>query len=1140
MIRSWLLAIAGLAAFAIVVWLAGPLLVIGGQAPLVSAQVRALVIAAFVLQYLGQKLWSVWKGRRSNDRIVAGLTPKVAPESAPEAALLRERFANALAELRRARFAARGPWRFGKSYLYELPWYVIIGSPGTGKTTALLNSGLSFPLAEKLGRGSVGGFGGTRNCDWWFTDRAVLIDTAGRYTTQDSDQTADRQGWEAFLELLRATRPRQPLNGVLVAVSVSDLLELSQADLSEHVRILRARLEELQNSLRVRLPVYLLVTKCDLLPGFVDWFGPLGRKDRDQPWGVTLPLAAAGSAGVATFAGSYERLVEHLADGLVERLQAERDPQRRARIFSLPGQLRGLSEPLGTLIRQMFGPADSAPGARSTFLRGLYLTSGTQAGTPIDRLLYAFGRELGLERQILPPNQSTGKSFFLGGMLNDVVLAEAGLTGGAPTPRWRRRLLIATVAAIQLGAAALAAWWLVGYSRGAHAIAELDTEVARARSMVYSIPASGDPDPRPLLPALDTLRELARGASRRATGSALLDIGARTNTKLTAAARQGYDRVLLGPFQSRVATAIDTTLRRGADVNVQYEALKAYQMLGDARHFDADGLRIFVLSYWDSALAPPLSDRERKDMAGHLDALLEAGAVGSGTRVDPLLVASVRERLRSQSNAQRIALRLTVALNSHDDPDFTIASLGPTATELFVGADATSPPKAIPGRYTVDAFRDVVSGQVQRIADELASESGWVLGVARPDASADAAQVFAGYRAEYGQAWGQLLQDLHLRQAATNDAAVKQAQTLSRADGPLELVLGAIVLQTPLRLPNGAEAPIAPSDPAADRFTALANLFVRDASGASPIDGVMRSFLELQTLRALPARQAAGQEAGTRIAHVIASAKADPEPVSSMLLSLAVLPAANGVAGSGAEGSGPAGEARPSAGALSRQIAARLEGRCLEVVAGRFPFERRSTRDASFDDFSRLFAPQGAFDDVYRQLLAAHVDISSGSWQWRGAGSPGPEELERFRAATRIREVFFPHGGNQPTFELTFRPVDMDESIDRFLLEIDGQTVRYAHGPPAPTVVKWPGSQGSAHIELSPAAQSPPPAYTGSWALFRLLDHAAVQDTDAPGHFKVVFDVGGRHATFDVASDDGADPFRLRELEHFDCPIASR
>ena len=112
-----------------------------------------------------------------------------------------------------------------RDYLYDLPWYVLIGPPGSGKTTALVNSGLKFPLSPRRQRRRRSpALGGTRYCDWWFTEDAVLIDTAGRYTTQDSDATGDKQSWLAFLDLLKKNRPRQPINGVIVAISLEDLM----------------------------------------------------------------------------------------------------------------------------------------------------------------------------------------------------------------------------------------------------------------------------------------------------------------------------------------------------------------------------------------------------------------------------------------------------------------------------------------------------------------------------------------------------------------------------------------------------------------------------------------------------------------------------------------------------------------------------------------------------------------------------------------------------------------------------------------------------------------------------------------------------------------------------------------------------
>ena len=122
--------------------------------------------------------------------------------------------------------------------------------PGAGKTTALLNAGLHFPLAEEMGQGAVAGIGGTRLCDWWFTDEAVLIDTAGRYTTQDSDAQVDRAGWEAFLDLLRRTRKRQPLNGVLVAIAISDLARADEGRRAAHARAIRHRVQRARDAAR--------------------------------------------------------------------------------------------------------------------------------------------------------------------------------------------------------------------------------------------------------------------------------------------------------------------------------------------------------------------------------------------------------------------------------------------------------------------------------------------------------------------------------------------------------------------------------------------------------------------------------------------------------------------------------------------------------------------------------------------------------------------------------------------------------------------------------------------------------------------------------------------------------------------------
>ena len=194
-----------------------------------------------------------------------------------------------MAELKRRKLG-------GRRFLREMPWYVIIGPPAAGKTTALRQSGLDFPfdLTDDLQ-----GVGGTRNCDWFFTEDAVLIDTAGRYVQQESQPEVDAAEWLGFLDLLKKHRGRRALNGVIVALPI-DVLAEGDAAIRAHGREIRKRLAELDERLEMRLPVYLLVTKADLIKGFEPSFDGLSTAEREQVWGATFaPGERVDGAAVA-------------------------------------------------------------------------------------------------------------------------------------------------------------------------------------------------------------------------------------------------------------------------------------------------------------------------------------------------------------------------------------------------------------------------------------------------------------------------------------------------------------------------------------------------------------------------------------------------------------------------------------------------------------------------------------------------------------------------------------------------------------------------------------------------------------------------------------------------------------------------
>jgi type VI secretion system protein ImpL len=418
--NRWLAGTAAWLAVSALVWLLG-----AGLPP----AARLSVIVALAGAWLGWEFWRKLQERRRGE----GLFARVAEVGAPPEAAAGEIEALRAGFERAAALAAVATFRgtLGEPRpVYELPWYVIIGAPGSGKTTALTNAGLRFPLSEAGGGASVQGVGGTRNCDWWFTESAVLLDTAGRYTTQDSDRKSDAAAWFAFLELLRSVRPQLPLNGVLVTVSASDLMLWGKDERSRYAAHVRMRLQELHAALAARLPIYVLVTKTDLVAGFLEFFDAFDAEQRAQIWGITIEhgVEPAPESLARRFAEEFARLERRLYAEMIDRLHEERDLQRRAAAYRFPQQFHVLGPLLGELLGLAFSYRQDH---QAPMLRGIYFTSGTQQGSPIDRVLGAIARSFNVPREALAAPREAGRSYFLGALLRDLVFREAGLAATA-------------------------------------------------------------------------------------------------------------------------------------------------------------------------------------------------------------------------------------------------------------------------------------------------------------------------------------------------------------------------------------------------------------------------------------------------------------------------------------------------------------------------------------------------------------------------------------------------------------------------------------------------------------------------------------------------------------------------------------
>ncbi|NYZ14119.1 type VI secretion system membrane subunit TssM [Azospirillum sp. RWY-5-1] len=1199
----WLVTLVGALALAAIVWFLGPLFAFADARPFEDQTVRLVAVFVILLVWALSMQWSLARQRAANERVVEALAEATAPPKADpdqevgndEIDLLRQRLREAMARLKRTRFGGR----WDRRYLYQLPWYLLIGAPGSGKTTALMNSGLRFPLASEMGRTAVRDLGGTRNCDWWFTDEAVLIDTAGRYTTQDSRQSVDGRVWTGFLDLLKKHRPRQPINGALMAVSLSDLLVWNDADRAQHALTLKRRLQELRTHMGVRFPVYVLLTKADLLAGFNEYFESLGREERDQVWGMTLPMDdGAGEEAAVRFVGpEFDALVGRLNRRLLDRMHQEPDMARRSLDFLFPAQVALLRPALLDFLALVFEPNrfEERP-----LLRGVYFTSGTQDGVPLDRLTGGFADSFGIERPTLPPFVGQGRSFFIARLLREVVFPEANLAGTDLPMEKRRRLVrrVATGGAVA-ASVAVAGFWAVS-NQGNHALldkAETATAAAaQALKPLNTAPLSlsrvSDTDFATIVPGLNALRTLPGGWLERGSWPPLeLTGGLYQGTRIGRQADTLYVRALRTVLLSRVFLRLEEQVRRERSrPDYLYQALKVYLMLGGQGPLDKELVVDWMALDWLATLPGPFLENTRNDLRTHMEALMEAKF--APIPLDEGLVREARVTLGQYPLAERgfDALRNEEALKAL--PDWRLVDkAGPLSTRALYRPSGKPLSEGVPGLYTYDAFHGPVMDAIPAVAGALVGE-GWVLG--QPTLGPDAVNlqnrlqkdILALYLNEYGRRWDELLGDVAIVPFRSLSHAADVLNALSGPDSPLKRWMTAVVRETTL-VPGpqqpAAGQPGAASGPGAaalnqvnqaqrnlalgtQNLSALARIAgVQVDQGGPPPGQVIND--RFQALRDY-AKSENGQpsklddtikQLGDLYQQVARAANA-PDQNSALLANLSGGDRGQLVAAMKATarnlpppvGGMVAGVAQASTtiavGGAKNQInqvwTSTVLPLCKAALDNRFPMVRNSPVDVAPADFVKLFAPGGLIDQFFNANLKPFVDTSQSPWKFQkvddAALGMSTAALEQFERAAKIRDGLFPPGATAPKVVFEITPVELDARATQVVFDVDGQSLGYQHGPPRPVIMKWPGGDGPSTVRLSfgpPLAGQPAGVVrTGPWSLFRFLADQALSRTDQPDRFTLTVTVGDRRATFSLRADSINNPFSSNLMESFRCP----
>lgn len=326
--------------------------------------------------------------------------------------------------------------------LYSMPWYVLVGEPGSGKTEAVRHSSVGFPpgLQDQLQ-----GTGGTLNMNWWFTNYAVVLDTAGRLMFEEvkPGQTSE---WKEFLKLLRAARPNCPINGLLLVIPADTLIRDTAAQIDAKAQKIAEQLDNIQRSLGVRFPVFVIVTKADLINGFREFFDDLTDpilQHQMLGWSNPAPLDTPFDPREVDrhLETLRARLLRRRMGLLVDPVHTEDSSARRLdevdAMYVFPDSVTQLAPRLRRYLETVFVTGEWSQ--KPLFLRGIYFTSSMREGSALDAEL---AQALGMPMDDLPEGKvwEKDRAYFLKDLFVDKVFREKGLvTRAVNTQSLRRR-----------------------------------------------------------------------------------------------------------------------------------------------------------------------------------------------------------------------------------------------------------------------------------------------------------------------------------------------------------------------------------------------------------------------------------------------------------------------------------------------------------------------------------------------------------------------------------------------------------------------------------------------------------------------------------------------------------------------------
>ena len=1043
--------------------------------------------------------------------------------------------------------------------LYQRPWYLVLGAENSGKHTLFsANLGL-LDLVPQDRIISEDGIGLHVRCS--LTDKAVLLMPRGHLITQQHEDSEKPQLyhrlWNSLLERMVAERTRQPLNGIILTIDTARLMTEDKEAGSRYFTDIHMRLQDIRLAFNTRPPVYIVLTKLDLLQGFSAMFQSLDVTEQESVLGVTFTRDNQHS-WVSELTTFWEKWIRQLNAALPEMMLNRVDDSQRSELFSFIRQMVGLQNKVTGLTEQLIGSNDDD----IPLIRGIYLTSSAQRGQ-IDDI---FTQSAAVQYNLPPAPTHTwpvseNQTWFTGQLVRDVLFSEPNLA--AENRFWLRRhhhkVFFASVATAA-GIIALWTGWHHYYDQNYQAGKNVLSEV----SAFSSVTADNQQDTTGVrqLPILNPLSEatLAYGNYREKNGL-LTDLGLYQGKKIGPYVEKSYLQLLIERFLPAIMAGLQQDLAQAPENSEEKLAiLRVMRMLEDKSGRNDAIVKNYLRKRWSREFTG--QNEIQSQLMAHLDYALEhtdwaadrnRGEMVANQAFKPFapVIRDAQKELSQLSLYQRVyqTLRLK-GFNELSSPLDLRHMIGPGFSHVFVSLDDEK--LEVPQFLTRNGLLNYFIRQNEELVD-LTALDAWVLNLSQnvryseSDRREIQHQISEQYLGDYAANWRAAMSNLEIREFETIQDEINALEQIISGEQPLRRALQ--ILRDNTSLP-AVDSNLTEKEKQAFMAQSQYRLLSRINREFSPqteilvsnngenLQNVNQKLNELHryllSIENAPVPGKAALKAvflrleennRDAIFEVSQMAKTMPEPLGRWI-----------------------GELADQAWIVVQKEAIRyLEVEWNESVvkqynsyiAGRYPFDPKSNCDVPLSEFERFFKPGGTLDAFWQQNLRPFAENNL-LVNEDGQSLIRPDVLEQIETANRIRNTFFTPQGNLEA-QFAIEPVQLSGSKRRSVLNLDGQILDYAHGRSNTAHMIWPNSMrsgGESKLTLVSGTTGKSPraiVRNGPWAQIRLIQSGKLTNVNT-NSFDVRFAVDDGEMTYRIYIDESDNPFSGNLFSRFSLP----